>query len=64
MKRALAMLLLPLAVACTRSEGATPAPETAAKVAAQAAARSGEAKAKKLTLLVTGDVGGKIAPCG
>ena len=64
MKRAFAMLFLPLAVACARSEGATPAPVTAAKEAAQTAARSGEAKLRRLTLLVTGDVGGKVAPCG
>jgi hypothetical protein len=64
MKRALAMLFLPLAVACTRSEGATPAPETAVQAAAQTVARSGDGKAKRFTLLVTGDVGGKVAPCG
>lgn len=64
MTRALAILLLPLAVACTRSEGAAaPATETTARAATDAAAPE-PAELKRLTLLVTGDVGGKVAPCG
>lgn len=63
MKRALAILLVPLAVACARSEAKAPASEPAAAVASPAApAKPGAAK--KLTLLVSGDVGGKYAPCG
>jgi hypothetical protein len=63
MKRALAILLVPLAVACARSEGA-PAAKDAAAVASPATRPGAPATAKKVTLLVSGDVGGKYAPCG
>lgn len=64
MKRSFAILLVPLAVACARSEAAAPATEPVAAVAPAAPAPAKPAAAKKVTLLVSGDVGGKYAPCG
>lgn len=58
MKHAHALLLLPFTMACARPDGGTVAPDR------MAAASSASVAAKRVTLLVTGDVGGKYAPCG